>query len=490
MKFKIDDINNLSDSRQVMESNPNKFIAVFIYILIAIVSTFLIWSWFSEKEIVVNAKGIVRPNSETQAISNIVQGEVKSIIMKNGQEVSKGDVLFEIDSTDLKKEKEQIDEQIDKINKDNDNLDKLNKSIVDDINYFSNSGDEKEYYYKFKNYEAGNKVSLSQKNSISNSKSNLSSEINDLQKLSKSISKGKNYNDKNSVYSDQYESYVSSRKVVNNKIEQLESTKNNIKKEIKKLQKENDKSNLQENKALLKQTNLEIENSKDELSKIKSDALSQVKSSMKEVDKNIDDLDSNLTSIEENNYITKNQNRTTVLSQIQEKIKENDANKKELEKNKEQLQQSINKCVVKSTISGRVNINTNLQKGLVLQTGTVVANIIPKSNNYKVDLTIQAKDIANINVAKDVKYSFEALPYREYGFINGKIESLSPDSKVDSESGLVFFTGEGSLNSSSLCSNKGEESFIKSGMLCEVKIITRKEKMIYYILEKIGIKNE
>ena len=95
-----------------------------------------------------------------------------------------------------------------------------------------------------------------------------------------------------------------------------------------------------------------------------------------------------------------------------------------------------------------------------------------------------------INVAKDVKYSFEALPYREYGFINGKIESLSSDSNVDSESGLVFFTGEDSLNSSSLRSNKGEKSFIKHGMLCEAKIITRKEKMLYYLLEKIGIKNK
>lgn len=105
MKFKIEDINSLSDSRQVMESKPNKFIMIFIYILLLSILTFFIWAWFSEKEIVVKVSGTVRPSGEMQTISNIVQGEVKSVKMKNGKKVSKGDILFEIDSTNLEQEK-------------------------------------------------------------------------------------------------------------------------------------------------------------------------------------------------------------------------------------------------------------------------------------------------------------------------------------------------------------------------------------------------
>ena len=80
------------------------------------------------------------------------------------------------------------------------------------------------------------------------------------------------------------------------------------------------------------------------------------------------------------------------------------------------------------------------------------------------------------------------MPYREYGFLNGKIENLSPDSKIDNKTGISFFTGVGTLNSDRLYSNKGEESFIKPGMMCEARIITRKEKMLYYLLKKIGLK--
>ena len=52
----------------------------------------------------------------------------------------------------------------------------MNKSIDNNTNYFSNSGSEKEYYYKFKSYESGDDVSLAEKNNIANSKNELSGE--------------------------------------------------------------------------------------------------------------------------------------------------------------------------------------------------------------------------------------------------------------------------------------------------------------------------
>ena len=55
---------------------------------------------------------------------------------------------------------------------------------------------------------------------------------------------------------------------------------------------------------------------------------------------------------------------------------------------------------------------------------------------------------------------------------------------------MSFFAGEGSLTSNLLYSNKGEKSYIKPGMTCEAKIVTRSEKMLYYLLEQIGLKNK
>ncbi|HBI6981974.1 TPA: HlyD family efflux transporter periplasmic adaptor subunit [Clostridium perfringens] len=500
MKFKIDNIENLSDSRQVMESKPNNLMFIFLYIIIALIVTFFIWAWFSEKEIVVKVNGIVRPDNEIKAISNIVQGEVESVKMKNGENVSKGEVLFKIKSTELEDKKNQLDQQIEYINTDNENLEKLNKSITDNTNYFENSDKEKEYYYKFQSYEAGNKVSLEEKNNISSSKDELNNEKDDLETLSRSISENKNLNKEGSAYSLQYESYASSRVMVQNKTDQLENNKKALSEQIEANNKEKNKLSDENSKAIIDEKNkqinnqisqidLEIKNNNEQLDKLKSDTLAQIKGSIDKINQSLSKLDSNINSLDESANIAKDKNKTTVLAQIEEKININNQKKKELEENMKQIEQGIEKCTVKAPSDGKLNINANLEQGVMLQTGAVVASIIPNSDIYKVELMIPTKDIANIKVSEDVKYSFEALPYREYGFLEGKIESLSPDSKIDSEKGISFFTGEGSLSSNSLYSNKGEESFIKPGMMCEAKIITRKEKMLYYLLEKIGFKN-
>ena len=320
-----------------------------------------------------------------------------------------------------------------------------------------------------KSYESGNNISL--KENIVNSKNEINNEKSNLEKLNKSIIEETNYNEKDSVYSAQYESYMSSRQMIKNKIDQLNRSKNELNKQI-------------------SQLDFEIKNSNEELEKLKNDTIAQIKGSIEKANQSVDTLDGNLKSLDESSNIKKDSNRTTILAQIEEKINLNKQSKTELEVNKKQIEDSLSKCVVKAPVNGKINTLADLQQGIVLQPGTIVANVIPNSDNYKIDLMIPTKDIANIDINKKIKYSFEALPYSEYGFLEGKIESISPDSKVDSKTGISFFTGEGNLNSNVLHSNKGEESYVKPGMICEAKIITRNEKMLYYLLEKIGLKNK
>ena len=321
---------------------------------------------------------------------------------------------------------------------------------------------------------------MAEKKNVSNSKNELNNEKSNLETLSKSIIEENNYNKKDSAYSAQYESYRSSKQIIQNKIEQLNKSKNELNQKM-----ESDNKNQQ-----ISQIDLEIKNSNEELKKLKNDTIAQIKVSIEKVDQNINGLDNNLKKLDESANINKDSNKATILAQIEEKINSNKQSKTELEANKKKIEESIEKCVIKTDVNGKINMLVDLQPGLVLQPGTIVANVMPNSNNYRIDLMIPTKDIANIDIDKKIKYSFEALPYREYGFLEGKIEYISPDSKVDSKTGISFFTGEGSLNSNVLQSNKGEKSYIKPGMICEAKIITRNEKMLYYLLEKIGLKDK
>ncbi|MGU8770852.1 HlyD family efflux transporter periplasmic adaptor subunit, partial [Clostridium perfringens] len=368
-------------------------------------------------------------------------------------------------------------------------------------NYFENNDEDKEYYYKFKSYEAGNKVALGEKENSTTSKNELQNDKNNLEILSRSISENKNYNESGSAYSAQYESYLSSREMILNKIEQLKNSKNSLNDEIESNNKELEKSNKENNEdQVIKEKNkqinnqinqieLEIKNNNEQLEKLKSETIAQIKGNIEKINQEINKLDNNINSFDESINISKDKNKTTILVQIEEKINFNNQKKKELEENKKEIDKSIEKCIVKAPVDGKLKTNGNLEKGVVLQTGAIIAIILPKDNTYKINLMIPNKDIANIKEGEDIKYSFESLPYREYGFLNGRVESISPDSTVDTEKGISFFNGEGSLSSNVLYSNKGEESYIKSGMTCEARIITRKEKMLYYLLEKIGFKN-
>ncbi|MDO5040105.1 biotin/lipoyl-binding protein, partial [Clostridium sp.] len=345
MKFKIDNIENLSDSREVMESKPNKFTSIFIYIVLALIVIFLLWAWFSKKEIVVKATGIVRPYNETYAISNVIAGEVKEINMKNGENISKGDVLFKINSKDLEDKKGQLEDSKEYLETDIDNLKKLTNSINDNTNYFEDNGKEKEYYYKYKSYVAGNKVPLSDKDNISESKKDLQDEKNNLETLLKSVKDQKNYNESGSLFSDQYNSYISSRKVIESKLEQLKKLEENLQ----------GNNSSEETSKQITQVEGEIKGNEDQLSKLESDTEVQIKGSIDKINQNIKSLDNNLDKIDESNDIVKEKSKTTVLAQIEEKITVDKEKLKEVNSNIKEINKNIEDCTVKAPVDGKLD---------------------------------------------------------------------------------------------------------------------------------------
>jgi len=476
MKFKIEDINELSYSRQVMEAKPHKFTSIFIYILLGAIFIFITWAWFSEKEIVVKVSGIIKPNEQSYVVSNMVAGEIKEINMENGQEVKSGQVLYKIDDSNLQNQKNKLENQKEDLTKDTKNLEKFKQSIDDNTNYFSDSEDEKEYYYKYKSYETGNKVSVEDKSNLIDSKNEASNKISKLDALIKSINDNKNYNEEGSIYSEQFNNYIISKKSIEDKIEKLEKNKEELK-------------NQNAPKEQINQIDPEIEVNKNALVKLKSDINLQIKNSINELEGQVKNIDSSVNKFDEGVSLSKEKNKVTLIAQIEEKINLNNGKLKEVDFNIEEVNKGIEKCEVKSTIDGKLDIKANLEPGVMIQTGAVVASVLPKENNYKVELIIPDKDIGNIKNGQEVKYNFTSLPYNEYGFLKGNIENLSVNSQVNNETGIVYFIGEGTLESDTLYSHKNEEAIIKSGMTCEVRIITRKEKMLYYIFEKIGLKD-
>lgn len=383
MKFKIEDINELSDSRQVMEAKPNKFTSIFIYILLGAICIFITWAWFSEKEIVVKVSGIIKPNEQSCVVSNMVAGEIKEVNMENGQDIKSGQVLYKIDDSNLQNQKNKIEKQKEDLTKDIKNLEKFKQSIDDNTNYFSDNEEEKEYYYKYKSYKAGNKVSVEDKSNLIDSKNEAVNKINKLETLIKSINDNQNYNEEGSIYSDQFNNYRISKKSIEDKIEKLEKNKEALKTQ-------------NAPKEQIDQIDSEIEANKNALVKLRSDINLQIKNSINELNEQVKNIDSNVSKFDEGVSLSKEKNKVTLLAQIEEKINLNNDKLKEVDFNIEEVNKGIEKCEVKSTVDGKLDIKANLYPGAMIQTGVVVASVLPKENNYKVELIIPDKDIGNI----------------------------------------------------------------------------------------------
>ena len=89
----IIDFDKMSDTKEVYGQRPNIFYSGFIYALVGILLSGVIYSCFGKIETVAHANGIVRPNEDVSSVSSIVGGRVKYIYYTDGQSVLKGDVL-------------------------------------------------------------------------------------------------------------------------------------------------------------------------------------------------------------------------------------------------------------------------------------------------------------------------------------------------------------------------------------------------------------
>lgn len=119
--------------------------------------------------------------------------------------------------------------------------------------------------------------------------------------------------------------------------------------------------------------------------------------------------------------------------------------------------------------------------------GQQIVQVITDSQNFQIKLAIPNDKIGNVKLEDAVKYRFPAFPYTQYGFLNGKITQIDVTSVTDEERGQPYYQVTGSLDKSTISNFQGQKGDIKLNMACQVKIVSRKEKMLYFILNKMGI---
>ena len=170
MSVKIMDINDLSDSREVMAKKVPPATTVFICFVAMMLIAAFIWAYFGKIDTYVIAAGEIRSAETPSTITLRNGGKIANIIIADGAFVHEGDTIIELDRDYYEKQQSLLDEQIAKKESDIANYQQLIKSIQNDDNMFHESRDPV-FYYQYENYrlelEAANKKIASTNDQVS-----------------------------------------------------------------------------------------------------------------------------------------------------------------------------------------------------------------------------------------------------------------------------------------------------------------------------------
>ena len=155
MKGIVIDLKDISDSREMMESEESPKIRWFIYILLAAVVAAVIFACIFKIDEFSRVNGEIKTQEAASSVISLNNCKLKQILVTEGQSVKAGDVLFLLDSEYAESQKKILEDRLDTYNSDLANTELLKKSIEENKNLFKNNSDDSKFYYRYEQYKNG-----------------------------------------------------------------------------------------------------------------------------------------------------------------------------------------------------------------------------------------------------------------------------------------------------------------------------------------------
>jgi hypothetical protein len=502
-------LDDISDSVEVLHEKPRKFMVIFVYLLMALLSAVFLYAYFGQIDEYVKASGIVRPSETISEVIIPASGNVIEVNISPGRTIKRGEILLKTDDSLFITAISTLNSQKNVIEHELMNLEKLRKSVEEGENLFEKEiAGEQEYYYIFQQYylklqtnkeqyensntelaRAKNEVVISANNSSSRIKE-LNSELSQCNLFKSSIETNENMLNPNFPNYDMYtmqfndyllitEQYESELKEANKAIENAEmmyGVGGSSLHEVETAKSKYDALEYQQKKYI-------------------GDYLAEIQQTIETITKNINDLEKNVRSSNSilqyypenglNTELAHDYTQAETIVEINSQIKVLKNQLESVEKEISDFSFNLGNTIVKSPIDGTVEFYTEVNIGDFVGGGTKLARVIPMdSGNLKITVYIANSDITEIFEGQAVKLRFSALPYKDYGEFSALISHVSTDSHIDKNISANYYLAEAMLNIDSI--SEEDIGLIKSGMDCEVKVITKQRNILTWVLHKLN----
>ena len=123
-----------------------------------------------------------------------------------------------------------------------------------------------------------------------------------------------------------------------------------------------------------------------------------------------------------------------------------------------------------------------LAVGDLVQPGQSVANIAQDAG-LRMDVFVLSKDVGRFRVGMPARVKLDAFDYRKYGTLDGRVEFISPDSRM-LPNGVLGYTVRVSLDRQDLLQEAGPTR-LRIGMTGLVEVVTDEERLFTLLFRKI-----
>ena len=103
-----EDAEFLPAALEILETPPSPVRASLIWLLCTLAAGALLWSWIGTFDIVATSQGKIQPLGRIKVVQSLETGKVRSVPVSNGQEVKAGDLLVDLDDTELRAESDML----------------------------------------------------------------------------------------------------------------------------------------------------------------------------------------------------------------------------------------------------------------------------------------------------------------------------------------------------------------------------------------------
>lgn len=518
MKPIVTDLRDISDSTEIYESKPNRFLVYTIYLFLLILAVGVGWMCLSKIDIVVKSDGMIRGNGAVYEISSGVSGTVKENHIENGKYVNEGDTLYVLHSDAIS---ETVERYQDELNATKNRLEILkayvkclegNEEALDNFKdnpYYLEISNRKNLLFasidmNSENVDAQTQLYQGNIDSIKDTIDKYEKKISDLNAAKSCIiSRNNTISSADSYNYSMVNSYITSYSYTELQYDnQISTCQNDIDAIDAQLASTDDEAEIEELKSQRATLEGSIESLKQEkeqsLKNLELQQIAEIEQQIASYNDTITSMETSLSSAElqlnsmntsendskkEVSILSEKTNIESEISQYEEKLKECEAYLKSYD-----LQN--NNCFIKANASGYFYSTKDFNEGTFVQEGETIGSIYPESEGqFYAEVYVENSSIAKLEEGQKTKLEIAAYPTSDYGYFEGTIEHISKDITVDEATGMSFYIVRVKCENTTLVGKNGEEAMLKNGMACRAKIIIDRERVMSYVLKKIDLKD-